>query len=71
MDIRKFIQNIKEQKIIFDSFIIQYSASNPIETLKLIVYSKIKNFYWSYVQKKEIKKIDWIYSDYPFDEPKL
>lgn len=71
MDIRKFIQNIKEQKIIIDSFIIQYSASNPIETLKLIVYSKIENFYWSYVQKKENKKIDWIYADYPFDEPKL
>lgn len=52
MDIRKFIQNIKEQKIIIDSFIIQYSASNPIETLKLIVYSKIKIFYWSYVQKR-------------------
>ena len=58
MDIRKLIQNIKEQKIIFDSLIIQYSASNPIETLKLIVYSKIENFYWSYVQKKENKKID-------------
>lgn len=58
MDIRQFLQKIKEQTIKFDEFSTQYSANNNIEVLKSIAYIKIESFYWRYVEKMENKNID-------------